>query len=204
MHDKLGIVVGDVVGKGVVAGMLMSAVRATIRAYAELSEELDRVMIRTNDAVCRDTTVSEFVTVWYGMMCPRTLVLRSVVAGHDLPILLRRGADGVYAQHKLPGEGMVIGVIPGERYSMHEIQLQAGDVLLAYTDGITDAADFENRRFGKARLLGSALELLGEQPDASASEVLERVFWSMRQFSGLAAQADDETLVVMRVTDRAD
>ncbi len=204
VHDKLGIVVGDVVGKGVVAGMLMSAVRATIRAYAELSEELDRVMIRTNDAVCRDTTVSEFVTVWYGMMCPETRVLRSVVAGHDLPILLRRSENGVYTQHKLPGEGMVIGVIPGEQYSMQEIQLQAGDVLLAYTDGITDAADFENRRFGKARLLDSALELLGEQPDATANDVLERVFWSMRQFSGLASQADDETLVVMRVTDRAE
>ena len=110
----------------------------------------------------------------------------------------------MYTQHKLPGEGMVIGVIPGEQYSMQEIQLQAGDVLLAYTDGITDAADFENRRFGKARLLDSALELLGEQPDATANDVLERVFWSMRQFSGLASQADDETLVVMRVTDRAE
>lgn len=202
VHDKLGIVVGDVVGKGVVAGMLMSAVRATIRAYAELSEELDRVMIRTNDAVCRDTTVSEFVTVWYGMICPRTHTLSSVVAGHDMPILLRRDGDGRYAQTKVPGEGMVIGVIPGEQYSMQEMQLQVGDVLLAYTDGITDAVNFENKRFGKQRLLESALSMLEEQPDASANDVLERVFWSMRQFSGLASQADDETLVVVRIGER--
>ena len=202
VHDKLGIVVGDVVGKGVVAGMLMSAVRATIRAYAELSEELDRVMIRTNDAVCRDTTVSEFVTVWYGMICPRTHTLSSVVAGHDMPILLRRDGDGRYAQTKVPGEGMVIGVIPGEQYSMQEMQLQVGDVLLAYTDGITDAVNFENKRFGKQRLLESALSMLEEQPEASANDVLERVFWSMRQFSGLASQADDETLVVVRIGER--
>ncbi|MHA7814687.1 MAG: PP2C family protein-serine/threonine phosphatase [Phycisphaerales bacterium] len=202
VHDKLGIVVGDVVGKGVVAGMLMSAVRATIRAYAELSEELDRVMIRTNDAVCRDTTVSEFVTVWYGMICPQTHTLSSVVAGHDMPILLRRDGDGRYAQTKVPGEGMVIGVIPGEQYSMQEMQLQVGDVLLAYTDGITDAVNFENKRFGKQRLLESALSMLEEQPDASANDVLERVFWSMRQFSGLASQADDETLVVVRIGER--
>ncbi|MFG0247145.1 MAG: PP2C family protein-serine/threonine phosphatase [Phycisphaerales bacterium JB052] len=201
VHGKLGIVVGDVVGKGVVAGMLMSAVRATLRAYAELSEELDRVMIRTNDAVCRDTTVSEFVTIWYAMIDPQTRIMRSVVAGHDAPMLLRRQADGTYAQQRVPGEGMVVGVIPGEQYEMQDMQLLAGDVLLIYTDGITDAADFENHRFGKKRLADSALSLLNEQPDASADEVLKRVFWSMRQFSGLANQADDETLVVVRIED---
>ena len=97
---------------------------------------------------------------------------------------------------------MVVGVIPGERYTMNEIPLQPNDVLIAFTDGITDAADFENQRFGKGRLLDSAMGLLAENPDASANDVLERVFWSMRQFSGLASQADDETLVVVRITDR--
>jgi len=201
VHDKLGIIVGDVVGKGVVAGMLMSAVRATLRAYAELSEELDRVMVRTNDSVCRDTTVSEFVTIWYGTLCPKTRVLRSVVAGHDVPMLLRLGDDGRYSPVKLAGEGMVVGVIPGEPYTMNEMQLQMGDVLLVFTDGITDAMNFENKRFGKSRLLESVQGLLDELPGASADEVLKRVFWSMRQFSGLANQADDETLVVIRIND---
>lgn len=199
VHDKLGVLVGDVVGKGVVAGMLMSAVRATIRAYAELSEELDRVMIRTNDAIYRDTTVAEFVTVWFGMLCPQTRVLRSVVAGHDVPLLLRRDEQGRYTLVKMPGEGLVIGVLPGEEYQMHETQLLPGDVLVAYTDGITDASNFESKRFGRQRLIDCVLEQLGEQPDASAQDVLKRVFWSMRQFSGLAGQADDETLVVVRI-----
>lgn len=201
VHDKLGIVVGDVVGKGVVAGMLMSAVRATLRAYAELSDDLDRVMVRTNDSVCRDTTVSEFVTIWYGTLCPRTRVLRSVVAGHDVPLLLRRAVDGRYAPLKLGGEGMVVGVIPAEPYTMNELQLFPGDVLLAFTDGITDAMDFESQRFGKKRLLDTVLSLLDESPESSADEVLKRVFWSMRQFSGLADQTDDETLVVVRIAD---
>ncbi len=201
VHDKLGIVVGDVVGKGVVAGMLMSAVRATLRAYAELSEDLDRVMCRTNDAVCRDTTVSEFVTIWYGMICPRTRVLRSVVAGHDVPLLRRRDDSGRYAPVTFPGEGLVVGVVEGEPYTMNEIQLQPGDVLMAFTDGITDAVNFEMQRFGRKRLLETAMGLLEESPDASADEILKRVFWSMRQFSGLAEQADDETLVVVRIDD---
>lgn len=199
VHGQLGIVVGDVVGKGVVAGMLMSAVRATLRAYAEVWQRLDEVMNRTNDAVCRDTTVSEFVTIWYATIDPQTRVMRTVVAGHDAPLLLRRDDSGVYAPHPVPGEGMVAGVIQGERYAMNEMQLRAGDILLVYTDGITDAADFENRRFGKRRLLESALGLLQEDPSASADEVHRRVFWSMRQFTGLARQSDDETLVVVRI-----
>ena len=199
VHGQLGIVVGDVVGKGVVAGMLMSAVRATLRAYAEISDQLDLIMQRTNNAVCRDTTVSEFVTIWYGMICPKTRVLRSVVAGHDMPLLLRREGEGRYQPVRIPGEGMVVGVIQDEPYTMNTIELLPGDVLIAYTDGITDAVDFEMRRFGRQRLLDGAMELLAEQPDASADEVLQRVFWSMRQFSGLANQADDETLVVVRI-----
>lgn len=199
VHDKLGILVGDVVGKGVVAGMLMSAVRATLRAYAELSQDLDLVMQRTNNAVCRDTTVSEFVTIWYGVLCPHTRVLRSVVAGHDVPMLLRRDDQGRYSPLKLAGEGMVVGVIPDEPYSMNQTQLQDGDVLLVFTDGITDAVDFESNRFGKKRLLDSVQNLLGDAPESSADQILKHVFWSMRQFSGLADQADDETLVVIRI-----
>lgn len=201
VHGRLGIVVGDVVGKGVVAGMLMSAVRATLRAYAEVWDRLDEVMNRTNDAVCRDTTVSEFVTIWYATIDPKTRVMHSVVAGHDVPMLLRRDDAGAYAPCPVPGEGMVAGVIQGERYTMNEMQLRDGDVLVVFTDGITDAADFENCRFGKQRLLDSVLGLLNEDPTASADEVQRKVFWSMRQFTGLAQQADDETLVVVRIGD---
>ncbi len=198
-HGRLGILVGDVVGKGVVAGMIMSAVRATLRAYTEMTDELDRILARTNDAVCRDTTIAEFVTIWYGMIDPDSLILRYAVAGHDQPLLLRRAPDGRYALHQLGGSGMVVGVLPGERYAMDELQLREGDLLVAYTDGITDAANFDMQRFGKRRLTDSLLEFLAEQPGAGASQVLERVFWSMRQFSGLARQADDETLVVVKI-----
>ncbi|PCI11025.1 hypothetical protein COB72_01615 [bacterium] len=199
VRDQLGVLVGDVVGKGVVAGLLMSAVRATLRAYAELSDDLSRVMIRTNDAVYRDTTVSEFVTIWYAMIDPESLMMRYVVAGHESPLLLRKDNDGVWQANTLPGEGLIIGVIPGEEYTMHTAQLQPGDYLVAYTDGITDATNFDMDRFRKPRLEQSVLEYLEEVPDASAEQLVERVFWSMRQFVGLADQADDETLVVVKI-----
>jgi serine phosphatase RsbU (regulator of sigma subunit) len=198
-HGRLAIVVGDVVGKGVAAGLLMSAVRATMRAYAELSDDLSRVMARTNDAMCRDTTVNEFATVWMGTIDPHTRELRYVSAGHDRPVLFRRAVGGGYSSRTLEGGGLVAGVSPGESYPVELCRLERGDVLAAFTDGLTDARAFDSSRFGRARLLEALSGALEAEPDASAAALVERVFWTIRQFTGLQPQADDETLVVARI-----
>ena len=197
-HGRLAIVVGDVVGKGVAAGLLMSAVRATMRAYAELSDDLSRVLARTNDALCRDTTVNEFATVWMGTIDPHTRELRYVSAGHDRPVLFRR-SGGEYTARTLEGGGLVAGVSPGESYPVELCRLERGDVLVAFTDGLTDARAFDSSRFGRARLLEALSGALESDPDASAAALVERVFWTIRQFTGLQPQADDETLVVARI-----
>ena len=199
VRDQLGVLVGDVVGKGVVAGLLMCAVRATIRAYAELFDDVSRVMVRTNNAVCRDTIVSEFVTIWYGMIDPQTLEMRHVNAGHEPPMLVRKHKDQWQIQ-SLQGSGLVVGVLENEEYTMHTTQLHKGDFLIAFTDGITDAINFDMQRFRKSKLEQSIIEFLNETPDPSAQQVLERIFWSIRQFVGLQHQADDETLVVVKIT----
>ncbi len=198
VREKLGLLVGDVVGKGIGAGMLMSSVRATLRAYAELSDDLSRVMERTNDALCRDTTVNEFATIWYGMLDPETRELTYTLAGHEHPVLFRREGTR-WTSTILGGGGLVAGVIEGQQYAMESVQLQEGDLVIAYTDGITDAVCYQKTRFGRDRLIQAVLHSLNEQPDRDANEVLEYAFWSLRQFSGLAGQADDETLVVIKI-----
>ncbi|MFK7883584.1 MAG: PP2C family protein-serine/threonine phosphatase [Phycisphaerales bacterium] len=198
-HDRLVIVAGDVVGKGIAAGLLMSAVRATMRAYAELSDDLGRVMARSNDAMCRDTTVSEFATAWMGSIDPKTRELRYVSAGHDRPALFRQNASGQWEHQLLDAGGLVAGVIVGEAYPGELLQLEQGDMLIVYTDGVTDAQSFTGERFGRVRLMETVRELLAAEPEASASHVVDRVFWAIRQFSGLRRQADDETLVAIRV-----
>ena len=198
-HGRLAIVVGDVVGKGVAAGLLMSAVRATMRAYAELSDDLSRVLARTNDALCRDTTVNEFATVWMGTIDPHTRELRYVSAGHDRPLLFRRDEHGVWIGRTLEAGGLVAGVAPAESYPVQMEKLFPGDVLVAYTDGITDAQSFDARRFGRARLVGAIGSTLTAEPGLSAAELVDRVFWAVRQFTGLHQQADDETLVIARI-----
>jgi RNA-binding motif X-linked protein 2 len=77
--------------------------------------------------------------------------------------------------------------------------LTEGDVLAVFTDGLTDARSFESERFGRERLVGAMGEALDAEPEASAGSLVERVFWSIRQFSGLQQQVDDETLVIARI-----
>ena len=201
VRGKLGILVGDVVGKGIVAGLLMSAVRATLRAYAEITDDLSRIMARTNDALYRDTTVSEFVTIWYGVYDPSTRELCYVTAGHEPPILLsprtdEHGNPGV-AIERLTGTGLVAGVQPGETYRMERVTLSPGQSVMAFTDGVLDAVDFTGQRFGRDRLREALRETLLETPDADADHIVDRVFWHLRQFTGLQPQADDETVVVI-------
>ncbi|MBO6512960.1 MAG: SpoIIE family protein phosphatase [Phycisphaerales bacterium] len=198
VRDKVGILVGDVVGKGVVAGLLMSAVRATLRAYAELSDDLSRVMARTNEALHRDTTVSEFATIWYGVFDPETNELCYVTAGHEPPVVLTQREDGRWSHRMLTGIGLVAGVQDNEEYVMERVVLEKDQVVVAYTDGMMDALDFTGERFGRQRLISAVVETLNEEPDASAERVIERIFWHLRQFTGLQPQTDDETIVVMR------
>lgn len=196
---RVVVMIGDVVGKGIAAALLMSAVRATLRAYLERVDDLSRVMAMANDAMCRDSQPNEFATVWLGLIDPGTRALTYVTAGHDPPFVVR-DVEQRHAQiEELPGEGLVLGVQEGEAYPARTVELRAGDVLFAYTDGVTDAASYDRQRFGRARLHTGVLELLGREPGASASRVLDQTMWQVRAFSGLAERADDETAVVVRV-----
>ncbi len=202
MRGKLGIIVGDVVGKGVGAGLLMSAVRATLRAYAELSDDVSRVMERTNDAITRDTTVSEFATIWFGLYDPSERRLDYVTAGHEPPILITKEGDG-FRTGLLEGSGLVAGVQEHEAYEMCSRVLAPGEALIVYTDGVTDAIDFEKQRFGRPRLMEAAGSILSEEPDSSAEHIAERLVWHVRQFTGLARRVDDETFVVLRAKEES-
>lgn len=199
----LGLVVGDVVGKGMAAALLMSSVRSSLRAFADEVYDIDEIVGRTNRALARDTLESEFVTLWYGVVDPANLHLTYCAAGHEPPLLVRvpgHRAPTTADVDELSTGGMVIGIDPSQRYQRGHFDLRAGDVLVCYTDGITDVRDFEERRFGKRRLIEAVLSTLGEMPGATAAQVVEGVFWRIRQFAGLRGRPDDQTLLVMRVT----
>lgn len=201
--DSLGMVIGDVVGKGVAAALLMSAVRATLRAHVQDVYDIDDVITRVNQATCRDTLDNEFATLWYGTVDVATHRLTYTSAGHEPPIVFR------CPDHRPPTTadvdelaicGMVVGIDPSQRYQRGIYDLKPADTLLCYTDGITDNRDFANAKFGKARMIQAVLDALGENPDATANDISEKIMWASRQFSGLATRVDDMTLVVLRVS----
>jgi sigma-B regulation protein RsbU (phosphoserine phosphatase) len=202
LEKSLGIAVGDVVGKGLAAALLMSAVRASLRAHVQDIYHIDDVIHRVNAALCRDTLDNEFATLWYGVIDTDTLRLTYCSAGHDPAMVFRTPparAGQAPEVTDLSVGGMVVGVDPTERYQRGTYDLHPGDVLLVYTDGVTDMLNFEKRKFGKARLRQGVLDLLAREPRAGAARIVDHIFWELRQFGGILERPDDQTVVVVRV-----
>lgn len=199
---RLGLLIGDVVGKGVAAALLMASVRASLRAHVQDLPDLDEVMNRVNAAMCRDTLESEFATVFYGILDASTLRLTYSNAGHDHPMIVRvppHRPPSMADVDELGTGGMVIGVDPSQRYQSASFDLQPGDVLLLYTDGLSDAMSFDKERFGKKRIRIAALQALRENPEAGADAIADHIMWENRRFVGLNERSDDTTLLVLRV-----
>jgi sigma-B regulation protein RsbU (phosphoserine phosphatase) len=202
LHGHVGVVVGDVVGKGIAAALFMAAVRASLRAHAQQVYDLDEVVARVNQALCRDTADNEFASLWYGVIDPAKLRLTYCSAGHEPTIIVRvpKHRPPTHADiDELTVGGMVVGIDPSQRYQRAVFDMQARDVLVAYTDGVTDAINFDGQRFGRKRIKESILRVLTENPQATAAEIVERLLWEIRQFAGLSPRQDDRSLVVVRV-----
>lgn len=205
---RIGLVVGDVVGKGVAAALLMSHVRASLLAHVSRDASPGAVLSAVNDDLCRDSLPNEFVTLWYGVVDPVGLEMVYASAGHDPPLLVRLGEGG----DALPGGagaasvrelrsagGMLAGVLPGQVFSEERVRLGTGDTVAVYTDGMTDARDFDGRRYGRGRLASSLEATLRASPEISAGALVREAVWGVRRFAGLAQMPDDQTIVVLRV-----
>jgi sigma-B regulation protein RsbU (phosphoserine phosphatase) len=191
-EHTLGVVLGDVVGKGVPASLLMATVRAAIRAHAEDTYDLDEIMSKVNTGLARDTRDNEFVTAFYGTFDNTTGRLTYCSAGHDPALLLR---DGNFIE--LTEGGTVLGVDYDSQYDKGLVDLQVGDILFVYSDGVPDALNFNGDKFGRDRIRQALLYAA----DMDAAGIVNHVLWEVRRFVGLNAASDDMTLVAVRVTD---
>ncbi len=205
LGGHLGVLIGDVAGKGVAAALLMSAVRSAIRAHAQDLYHIDEVLSRTNRALCRDTLDHEFATLWYGVVDPVSLKLTYCGAGHDWPLLAHVPADRAMEDRdiqRLTADGMALGIDPMQKYPVGTVMLQPRDVLVAFTDGLHDATNFEGRKFGGTRLRKALVELLAQEPKASAARIVEYLMAQVRQHTGMTPRIDDITVVVLKVAER--
>jgi serine phosphatase RsbU (regulator of sigma subunit) len=188
--DRLGIAIGDVSGKGVPAALLMSNLQAALRVRTLSGHPLDRVVEDVNRQICRNTGHESFISFFVGELEPREGHLSFVNAGHNAPLLVRR--DG--SVQLLETGGLLLGVVPDACYQRGEIRLDPGDLLVMYTDGVTEAWNSEGDMFSEERLLAT----LVRDRERSAVEVLERILEEVRTFQQGRLPDDDLTLVLLK------
>ena len=198
-EDNLGLAIADVSGKGVPASLTMASVRAFLRAQADNVYYLYEVVRRINLMLCRDSKPGEFVTMFYGVIDSHSLRFTYCNAGHPPGLILREGQ-----LIELPSDSMVLGVLPDEDYVQKMISLQKNDLLLLYTDGLSDGMNYGQETFGRARVVEAfqrAAQLIsGPDYPQTAETIAQHVLWELRKFSGFAPRTDDITMIVVRVT----
>jgi phosphoserine phosphatase RsbU/P len=190
----LGIAIGDVSGKGIPAALLMASLRAALRTQAmDGAPDLARLVSRLNRLIYEATGANRYATFFYGQYDPATRRLEYVNAGHNPPFVFR-GADGEAV--RLEGGGPVIGLLPEAAYEAQVVTLAPGDLLVAYTDGISEAMNAQDEEWGEERMAEAVQARTTPEPQA----VVEALMTSADQFAAGAPQHDDMTLVVARVT----
>jgi sigma-B regulation protein RsbU (phosphoserine phosphatase) len=193
-NHALGIAIGDVSGKGIGAALMMATLQAslrgqTIKPCATLAETMQNVNRLVYDA----SSANRYATFFYAQYTPATHRLRYVNAGHNAPMLYRsKGERGV---RRLDEGGTVVGMFPNTPYIETELEVQPGDILLLFTDGITEALNASDQEFGEERLL----EALRACDARSAADTISSMLLLVDGFTAGTPQHDDMTLVVVRV-----
>jgi sigma-B regulation protein RsbU (phosphoserine phosphatase) len=190
----LGIAIGDVSGKGIPAALLMASLRAALRAQTfDGAPDLARLVARLNRLIYEASGANRYATFFYATFDPATRRLDYVNAGHNAPFLFR-GAGGEAV--RLEGGGPVVGLLPEAGYETQTIDLRPGDLLVAYTDGISEALNAAVEEWGEERLA----EAVRSRGDGCEPQALMRTLMEGADaFAAGAPQHDDMTVVVARV-----
>ena len=188
-EGKMAIVIGDVSGKGVPAALHMASARAAIRAYLERTSKPSEAVHRLNVFLSHEVHGGLFVTLFCGVIDPLARTLCYCNGGHNPPLLMRGGECT-----PLETGGLVLGVEEEEWYENGEVELRAGDMLVFYTDGITEAENRKGEFFGLERLVRA----LQKAPDDPACEIVRRAANSVKRFARGCETSDDMTMIVVR------
>jgi phosphoserine phosphatase RsbU/P len=187
--DRFGITIGDVAGKGLSAALVTAKLQATMRALTGDSTSLAALGAKMNQIFCRDSLRNIFASLVYIELAPNSGTVRLVNAGHIPPVPLRSGKI-----EKLGKGGVALGIMPEATFDEQRLELQSGDQLLVYSDGLTEAQNATGEFFGEQRLL----DLLPKLTGFSSEQVGERLVAEVDGFVGEERASDDLSIVLMR------
>lgn len=167
---------------------------AMLRAESENAQPIEESIRRINHVLVQDTPPGEFVTLFYGMLNTRTKELTYVNAGHNPPYLYDLHTDEIVA---LSGEGPVVGILDDYPFQADGIALRPGQLVVFYTDGVTESMNHSDEQFGDKRLK----ELIRENAIQSAQTILDHIYAKIVQHVAGAPQHDDLTMVIMKISE---
>ena len=189
--DHIGFTIADVSGKGVPAAIFMAVARTLLRATGIRAVSPAECMTYANALLSQEAVNNMFVTVFYGIYNIRTGEVTYANAGHNPPYLVR--ADGSVEMLPL-SKDIVAGAFDDFQYSQESLQLEPGDTLLLYTDGVTEAINTEDKEYGEGRLE----KQLAQCSNLSCQEIIDKVKEDVKAFAGEAEQSDDITLFALK------
>ena len=190
-EDKIGVTIADVSGKGVPAALFMALSRTIVRANATRSPDVVGVIQDANRLITADAKSGMFVTLFYAILDLREKTLTYVNAGHNPPVMFK-GKTGELIM--LRAKGIALGAMEDIELEERKIILKGGDMVVFYTDGVTEAEDEKERQFGEERLF----KTIKENHNLSANDMIEKIKEAVLSFCGKQPQFDDITLMVLK------
>jgi serine phosphatase RsbU (regulator of sigma subunit) len=191
---RMGLAVGDVSGKGLSAALLMASLQGILRSIVSVrSDGASQVVADTNRQLSTLTEENRFVTLFFGIYDESRSELVCVNAGHNPPLLLRAGARDA-AFERLAPNGTVLGRFPDAQWGQQTVRVGAGDLLVAFTDGLPEATNAREEEFGQERLETA----VRRHRDLPLAELCEAIFDDVAGFLEGAPATDDLTLVALR------
>jgi phosphoserine phosphatase RsbU/P len=184
------IALGDVSGKGTGAALLMSSVHAAVRAHTTTRLSASEVVGEINQYIYDNTPANRYVTLFYSELDPRTHQLTYINAGHNSPLLVRASGEVT----TLDIGGFPVGITPFCDYREGWVELEPGDVMVIYSDGVTESVDEQEEEFGEARLI----EIVQRNRGRTAAGLRDRIDEALAKFVGKAKSVDDLTLVIVK------
>jgi sigma-B regulation protein RsbU (phosphoserine phosphatase) len=190
IENQIGIAIGDVSGKGVPASLIMASFRASLIAEIRNNYAIRVICSKVNSLMCESVEQGNFVTAFYGVLDSKNDIFTFANCGHNQPILLKHDGKVEF----LKEGGMALGVVLDANYEERPIFLQTGDIIVFYTDGVTEVNNNDGEEFGQKGLI----EVLKENRTRSAREIHERIYNRVTDFASRNQVYDDLTMIVLK------